>query len=119
MRRRSLPFRLLTVLFAAVQLLLPTVASLVDGGHAPAGRVARADAGAVRVEQHSEQSCVPLTTDACAFCELLSLRGTPAEVRVPVPAQVLRAAAALPAAVQPAARECVGAETQPRAPPVA
>lgn len=120
MPRRSLPFRLLAVLFAAIQVLLPTVASIADTGHGPARAVAQAETGGtVRIEQHQEQSCVPLATDACAFCEILSQRGAPAEVRVPAPALVGQVAAVAAPDERPAARERVSATAQPRAPPLA
>src|SRR5260221_992407 len=65
--RLSRPFRLLTLLLAAMQFAVPAVVSVVDGDGARAGRPL-----GTHVEEFGQNQCKPPHSADCAICRFLS-----------------------------------------------
>ena len=106
------PVRALMLLWAIVQIALPTAAVVADANASTAGFTAHA-----HVEDKSHRACVPVHGAECVLCQYLNGLATPANGS-PAAAQI--ALVATPPArtlIEPRAIELRGLAI-PRAPPV-
>jgi hypothetical protein len=112
-RHRSSPIRLVTLLFALLQLALPTLASVAD---ARLERESESPRAAAHVESPGGSTCPRIHPADCALCQFVSAAGA-APPRPPAPAPAPALGAAPDGDLVPSAGYAVHPVALPRAPP--
>lgn len=105
------PLRAFMVLWAIVQIALPTVAAVADSSASAAGLAAHA-----HVEDRSHGTCVPVHGSDCVLCQYLHGLAAQRENSPPLPLLALASTEAARALAAPRAVELRGLPV-PRGPP--